>query len=82
MTRRDAEQANLAIAIGTALRWDGFTVRQTSVKSGYVIYGAVRALAGVTGAMKNLIFASIGEKSELVFRDAVNNDDRDREACR
>lgn len=74
MTRRDAEQAELATAIGGALRRDGFTVRQTGVESGYAIYGVVRALAGVAGAMKNLIFASIGEKPELVFRDAVNND--------
>lgn len=74
MTRRDAEQAELAIAVGEALRRDGFTVRQTGVESGYAIYGVTRAQAGVAGAMKNLIFASIGEKPELVFRDAVNND--------
>lgn len=74
MTRRDAEQAELATAIGAILRRDGFTVRQASVESGYAIYGVVRAQAGVAGAMKNLIFASIGEKPELVFRDAVNND--------
>ncbi|MET3821295.1 hypothetical protein ACVK00_000207 [Burkholderia sp. PvR073] len=74
MTRRDAEQTELATAIGTALRRDGFTVRQTGVESGYAIYGVVRAQAGVAGAMKNLIFASIGEKPELVFLDAVNND--------
>lgn len=74
MTRRDAEQAELAIAIGTALKRDGFTVRQMSVESGYAVYGVVRAQTGVAGSMKNLIFASIGEKPELVFRDAVNND--------
>jgi very-short-patch-repair endonuclease len=74
MTRRDAEQAALATAIGAALRRDGFTVRQTSVESGYAIYGVVRAQAGVAGALKNLIFASVGEKPELIFRDAVNND--------
>lgn len=74
MTRRDAEQTELATAIGAALRRDGFTVRQTGVESGYAVYGVVRAQAGVAGAMKNLIFASIGEKPELVFRDAVNND--------
>ncbi|EMH2964406.1 LytR C-terminal domain-containing protein [Burkholderia multivorans] len=74
MTRRDAEQVELATAVGEALRRDGFTVRQTGVESGYAIYGVIRAQAGVAGAMKNLIFASIGEKPELVFRDAVNND--------
>ncbi|TGN99208.1 hypothetical protein [Burkholderia sp. USMB20] len=74
MTRRDVEQTELATAISAALRRDGFTVRQTGVESGYALYGVVRSQAGVAGAMKNLIFASIGEKPELVFRDAVNND--------
>lgn len=74
MTRRDAEQGELASAIDVALRRDGFTVRQTGVESGYAIYGVVRTQTGVAGTMKNLIFASIGEKPELVFRDAVNND--------
>ncbi|VWB87035.1 hypothetical protein BLA15816_04182 [Burkholderia lata] len=74
MTRRDVEQTELATAIGAALRRDGFTVRQTGVESGFAIYGVLRAQAGVARAMKNLIFASIGEMPELVFRDAVNND--------
>ena len=74
LTRRDHEQADLAVALGSALKRDGFTVRQTSVESGYAIYGVVRAQPGVSGAMKNLIFASIGEKPELVISDALNND--------
>jgi AbiJ N-terminal domain 3 len=74
MTRRDAEQAELASAISDALKRDGFMLQQTSVESGYAIYGVVRAQAGVAGAMKNLIFASTGEKPEIVFRDALNND--------
>lgn len=72
--RRDAEQAGLAAALDAALRRDRFAVRQTGVESGYAIYGVVRAQAGVAGTAKNLIFASIGEKPELVIRDAVNND--------
>jgi hypothetical protein len=43
-------------------------------ESGYPIYGIVRTRFHVSGAMKNLIFASIGEKPELIFRDAINND--------
>lgn len=74
MTRRDSEQVELAAALSSVLKRDSFTVRQVDTESGYAIYGVVRAGAGVTGAMKNLIFASIGEKPELVFRDAVNND--------
>jgi len=37
--------------------------------SGYTIYGNVRAQLHVPGTMKSLIFASIGEKLELVFID-------------
>lgn len=74
MTRRDDEQAELAAAIGDALKRDGFTLKQTSVESQYPIFSVVRAHAGVAGTMKNLIFASTGEKPELVFRDALNND--------
>lgn len=74
VARRDAEQGDVAAAISTALRRDGFIVRPTDVESGYAVYGVVRAQAGVAGTMKNLIFASIGEKPELLFRDAINND--------
>jgi len=74
MTRRDVEQAELVSAIRDALKRDGFTLKQTAVESGYAIYGVVRIQAGVAGTMKNLIFASTGEKPELVFRDALNND--------
>ena len=72
--RRGKEQEELAEKISLALRRDGFEVRQTGAESGYAIYGIVRAQGGVSGAMKNLIFASVGEKPELIFRDAVNND--------
>jgi very-short-patch-repair endonuclease len=74
MTRRDGEQRELAERFVQSLKRDGFTVRQTGAESGYAVYGVVRAQLGVAGEMKNLIFASIGEKPELVFRDAVNND--------
>ncbi|ARN41216.1 TPA: hypothetical protein ACKPGA_001473 [Pseudomonas aeruginosa] len=74
MIRRDSEQAELATALSSILARDGFTVRQIDTESGYAVYGVVRACAGVAGTMKNLIFASVGEKPELVFRDAVNND--------
>ncbi len=74
MTRRDVEQMELAERVIQTLKRDGFTVRQIGAESGYAIYGVVRSQLGVAGEMKNLIFASIGEKPQLVFRDAVNND--------
>lgn len=74
LSRRDEEQAKLADAISDRLRRDGFAVRATSSESGYPIFEVVRATPGVKGAMKNLIFASIGLKPELIIRDALNND--------
>jgi hypothetical protein len=44
--------------------------------SGYPICGVLRAQLHVPGAMKNLIFTSIGEKPEPVFRDAINKEHR------
>lgn len=74
MTRRDAEQRELAVRVNQSLKRDGFAVRQIGTESGYAVYGVVRSQSGVAGEMKNLIFASVGEKPQLVFRDAVNND--------
>jgi hypothetical protein len=74
LARRGKEQEELAKLISAALKRDSFEVRQTGSESGYPIYGIVRLTKGVKGAMKNLIFASTGEKPELIFLDAVNND--------
>lgn len=74
LSRRDAEQLRLAEVISQCLRRDGFAVQATSAQSGYPLFEVVRATAGVRGPMKNLIFASIGAKPELVIRDAVSND--------
>lgn len=46
-------------------------------KSGFVVNGnrvSFPVQGGVKGRVKNLIFASIGEKPEIVLRDSVNND--------
>lgn len=74
LARRDAQQAEAAAAIADALRRDGFTIHQSGAESGYPVFSVVQLRAGVEGAVKNLIFASTGEKPELIFRDAVNND--------
>jgi hypothetical protein len=72
--RRDLEQSELALAISACLQRDGFAAAPTSTESGYRVYEVIRRGSGVGGAMKNLIFASIGPKPEIVIRDAVNND--------
>lgn len=72
---RDAEeQAALARTLDELLKADAFGAVVVTQISGRAVYGVRRRNAGVTGAPKNLIFASIGEKPELIFRDAINND--------
>nr|WP_199043720.1 hypothetical protein [Dyella sp. ASV24] len=74
VARRDKEQAELATRLNPLLQREGFQVVITGYASTFPVYGVVRSQGGTVGAMKNLIFASIGEKPELVFRDAINND--------
>ena len=74
IARNGKEQAELARHLDELLKADGFGVVVVSQVSGRAVYGVRRRNAGVTGAPKNLIFASIGEKPELIFRDAINND--------
>jgi very-short-patch-repair endonuclease len=42
--------------------------------AGYKVYRVVRIGVGVSGNVKNLIFAANGPKPEIVLSDAVNND--------
>jgi hypothetical protein len=74
VARRGEQQEELARQINATLRRDGYEMCAVESVSGYPIYGIVRARLHVPGTMKNLIFASIGEKPELVFIDAINND--------
>lgn len=72
--RRGAEQAELAAKIDISLKRDGFSLKPVESRSGYPVYGIRRSTTGVGGAMKNLIFASSGEKPEIILRDALSND--------
>jgi hypothetical protein len=74
VVRRDEEQLGLAESIAAVLQRDGFSVAVAELKSGYPVYRVVQQQGGVSGTVKNLIFASVGEKPELIFRDAINND--------
>jgi very-short-patch-repair endonuclease len=42
--------------------------------SGEPVYRVVLRRSGVAGASKNIIFAAIGPKPEIIIRDAINND--------
>ena len=74
VVRRGTEQTELATKLNTILRSDGFHAVVIGEQSRYPVYAIQRIDNGVAGSVKNLIFASIGPKPELVLRDAINND--------
>jgi len=74
IVRNAEEQTQIAETLNGLLKPDGFRVTVVKQISGRPVYGVERIASGVAGSAKNLIFASIGEKPELIFRDAINND--------
>jgi very-short-patch-repair endonuclease len=57
-----------------ALVHDGYEIVQVGEISGAPIFGHRTIGGGVSGDMKNLIFASIGPKPRIVVINAINND--------
>lgn len=74
VVRRGDEQVDLATQLNTVFRPDGFSAVVVDTQSTHPIYAIQRMGVGVAGTVKNLIFASVGPKPELVLRDAVSND--------
>jgi very-short-patch-repair endonuclease len=72
--RRGPAQARLAEELNAVLRRDGYILAVEGEASGYPVYRLRSLTRGVTGAPKNLIFASNGPKPEIGFSDAINND--------
>jgi hypothetical protein len=72
--RRGEEQERLRERIDAVLRRDGYKVERSGLISGYPTYRIIRMSDSVSGAPKNLIFASAGPKPEIGFADAINND--------
>ena len=69
-----AEVERLHNFLNTVLAHDGYELVQVDDISGAPLFAPRRIGAGVRGTMKNLIFAAIGPKPEIVLIDAVNND--------
>lgn len=74
VVRRGEEQDQLAKALNTILKVDGFHLVVNGEQSKHPIYSVQRITSGVTGIPKNLIFASINTKPDIYFTDAINND--------
>lgn len=74
LARRGPDQVVLVGELNAALVRDGYVMQVSDEQSGFPIYRLTSLSKGVAGAPKNLIFASIGPKPEIGFRDAINND--------
>ncbi|MFF0250237.1 AbiJ-related protein [Streptosporangium sandarakinum] len=69
-----SEVEQLRAFLNDNLIHDGYELVQVDAVSGAPIFAPRRIGSGVRGTMKNLIFAAIGPKPEIVLDDAVNND--------
>lgn len=69
-----AEVERLRAFLNSVLIHDGYEIAQTGDISGAPVFAGRRTGSGVRGSMKNIIFAAIGPKPEIVLDDAVNND--------
>lgn len=64
----------LVLFLNECLKHDGFILREVSQISGKSIYKLMRLKGGVSGSVKNLVFAANGPKPEIILADAVSND--------
>ncbi|MFI6263475.1 DUF559 domain-containing protein [Micromonospora sp. NPDC051006] len=69
-----AEVEQLRDFLNEVLIHDGYEIVQVDAISGAPIFDYRLIGSGVRGSMKNLIFAALGPKPEIVLDDAVNND--------
>ncbi|GAA0986638.1 hypothetical protein GCM10009555_064490 [Acrocarpospora macrocephala] len=70
------EVRHLHAFYSSVLAHDGYELVQVDQISGAPIFAGRRIGGGVSGTMKNIIFAADGPKPEIVLGDAVNNDIR------
>ena len=76
LARHGDEQKQLFERLDPILKVQGFALAIKAYESSHAIYEVQRLASGVAGSLKNLIFASIGEKPDIVLADAINNDVR------
>lgn len=74
LVRDEIAQKTYSARLNTHLTKAGVELRAVEEQSGYPVYRLVLTRDGVSGRVKNLIFAADGPKPELVLDDAINND--------
>ncbi|WP_066309186.1 hypothetical protein [Bacillus sp. FJAT-29814] len=72
--RQHDEQTDYIKLINYHLVRDGFQIVQTDSISGYPVFKINNVQGGVQGIAKNIIFAAVGAKPEIVIIDSINND--------
>ncbi|TVX93276.1 hypothetical protein [Paenibacillus agilis] len=76
LVRQQKEQDEYIEFINKHLVYDGYKFVLTDNISGFPVYHIDKMLDGVQGNVKNLIFAAVGQKPEIVISDLINNDIR------
>lgn len=74
LVRPQPELGEYIEAINKHLVNDGYKLSLAENISGYPVYKITKVLDGVRGQVKNLIFAAVGHKPEIVISDSINND--------
>ncbi|TJY42402.1 hypothetical protein E5161_10435 [Cohnella pontilimi] len=74
LIRDQLEQIEYVSVLNERLQKDGYILAVSDNISGFPIYKVTKMTAGVNGRVKNLIFAAIGNKPEIIISDSINND--------
>lgn len=74
IVRHESKQMEYIAFIDSHLIKDGYQFSSTDSISDYPIYKISKLQNGVKGTAKNLIFAAVGCKPEIVISDSINND--------
>lgn len=74
LVRQHSEVKGYIEFINNHLMKDGYQLFPSDNISGYTVYKINKITDGVKGTAKNLIFAAIGEKPDIVISDSINND--------
>jgi len=74
LVRHQSEVKEYIKTMNSHLRKDGFQFVPTDNLSGYTVFTINQSIDRVKGKAKNLIFAAIGEKPDIIISDSINND--------
>ncbi|MFE6799566.1 AbiJ-related protein [Paenibacillus chitinolyticus] len=74
LVRQQNEQEEYIECINKHLLHDGYKFSLADNISGFPVYKIGKDLDGVKSNVKNLIFAAVGHKPEIVINDSISND--------